>query len=95
MFKGDTLTFDLIFSDMEDTSIISIYFSVKKVNSSQNYLFQKKLNDGITEIENLKYRVRIAPEDTQNAVAGEYKYDLEVGLGSDIYTVMTGIFNIK
>lgn len=94
LVKGDSFTFDLIISDVQDIDITSLYFTVKERNS-ENYIFQKSLqNNGITLLENFRYRVRIDPEDTINLSSGKYDYDLEIGMGDDIYTMMMGVIII-
>lgn len=90
MTRGDTLAFDVTISEIEDVTVESLYFSVKKKASDTDYVFQKSIGNGITKIEELKYRVRIAPEDTYNLPAGKYRYDLQLKLGSDIYTPLMG-----
>jgi len=45
-------------------------------------------------LEDLKYRIRIDPEDTINILPGRYDYDLKIGLGDDISTIMLGTFII-
>ena len=93
--RGDTLCFDVTISEIEDVTIESMYFSVKKKPDDENYIFQKSIGNGITFIEELKYRVRVAPEDTYQVAAGKYHYDLQIGLGSDIYTPLMGTFRLN
>lgn len=87
--KGDSFTFDLLISDIQDIDITSLYFTVKE-KDLEKYVFQKSLQNGITLLEDLKYRIRIDPEDTIDILPGKYDYDLEIGLGDDIATVMMG-----
>ena len=91
--KGDNFTFDLLISDIQDIDITSLCFTVKEKNLD-NYIFQKSLQNGITLLEDLKYRIRIDPEDTINILPGRYDYDLKIGLGDDISTIMLGTFII-
>jgi hypothetical protein len=93
--RGDTLAFDVTISEIEDVTIESMYFSVKRKPSDDTYIFQKSIGNGITFIEELKYRVRIAPEDTCDLVAGKYAYDLQIGLGGDIYTPLMGTLKLN
>lgn len=107
--RGDTLVFDVTISEIEDVTIESMYFSVKKKPSDDVYIFQKSIGNGITFIEHFvpdqndeeaaseyyKYRVRVAPEDTCEVVAGKYAYDLQIGLGGDIYTPLLGNFKLN
>ena len=93
MVKGDTKKFTVEISGLTE-SLKSCYFSVKKQYYDDNYVFQKSLKNGITEIEPGKIRVRIAPEDTRTEDLGVYLYDLQIGIGNDIYTVMRGELKI-
>ena len=110
--RGDTLAFDVTISEIEDVTIESMYFSVKRKPSDEDYIFQKSVGNGITFIEHFiptpsedpeeetpgeyyKYRVRVAPEDTYKLIAGKYAYDLQVGLGGDIYTPLMGTFKLN
>ena len=91
LVRGDSFTFDLVISDIDESiNITSLYFTMRNKNQNKDFIFQKSLQNGITLIENLKYRIRIDPEDTVNILPGKYNYDLELGLGSDIYTIMMG-----
>lgn len=94
MVRGDTLAFDMKLTDLAAT-VESIYFSVKRKAKDDEYVFQKSLDDGITETVTNTYRVRVAPEDTADLPAGTYSYDLQLGLGSDIYTILMGNLTLK
>lgn len=94
MIRGDTLAFTFEIEGLEE-DLNSCYFSCKKKISDPEYTFQKSLENGITKVEQGKYKVRIAPGDTHNIETGEYLYDLQIGIGSDIYTVMTGPLTIE
>lgn len=80
----------------------TIYFTCREnLNDNSKILFQKKLNNGITlvnydqEKDIRQYAVRIAPEDTANIQSGNYYYDLQIGVNSDIFTIMKGLFVIE
>lgn len=92
--RGDTLQFDVHLTDVEAT-VESMFFSAKKAVTDDAYAFQKSLDDGITEVEENVYRVRVAPEDTAQLTAGTYVYDLQIGLGADIFTIMTGKIKLQ
>ena len=94
MVRGDTLAFDIKLTDVEAT-VESIYFSCKQNYTEEEYVFQKSIADGVTEVDEDTYRVRVAPEDTANVAAGEYVYDLQLGLGADIYTLLMGRLTLK
>lgn len=94
MIRGDTFTFDVAFSEMEDATISSIYFTVKRRATDETFIFQKSFADGIKQIDDMTYRIRVAPEDTSGVTAGKYVYDLQIGLGDDIYTLLMGVILI-
>lgn len=90
MVRGDTLSFDLTLDEIPDNEITSVFFTVKKVKNDENPVFQKLLGDGIELVEEQSYRIRIAPEDSYDIEAGKYYYDLQLGIGNDIYTPLMG-----
>ena len=92
--RGDTLQFDVHLTDVEAT-MESMFFSAKKSATDDAYAFQKSLGDGITEVQENVYRVRVAPEDTAQLPAGTYVHDLQIGLGADIFTIMTGKIKLQ
>lgn len=95
--RGDTAQFAFEIENFTD-ELASAFFSVKKDVNDANYIFQKSLDDGITLMETGKWKVRIAPEDTENLPTGTYYYDLQIGVTSgdtvDIYTILKGKFDI-
>lgn len=93
MVRGDTFAFafEVTGIDQLDTA----FFSCKINADDETYVFKKSLNDGITAAGNGKYRVRVAPEDTDFVEAGLYYYDLEIGKNGDIYTVLKGRLKIE
>ena len=97
MVRGDTLSFGIeyAFDDHSHQDLETCYFSCKKSEDDTEYVFQKSLSDGISKVSNGKYRVRVAPEDTEDVEAGNYYYDLEFGLNGDIFTIIKGILTIE
>lgn len=93
MIRGDTLSFNLEFEELE-TDLSSAFFTCKESYSHKETVFQKSLNNGITKLETGKYHVRVAPDDTAEIEAGKYYYDLQIGAGEDIYTVLIGVLEI-
>lgn len=93
MVRGDTASFGLEIQGL-DQDLSSAYLTVRDGFEGQ-ILLQKSLSDGISKIETGQYVVRIAPEDTENAQAGEYYYDFEIGANGDIFTVLRGILVIE
>ena len=94
MVRGDTFTFDVVLSDLEESTVTSIFFTVKKKATDGTVIFQKSLQNGITPTEENTYRVRVAPGDTSGVEAGKYAYDLQLGVGNDVYTVLMGSLQI-
>lgn len=89
--RGDSFYFAFVMNNSAGNplTVNEAYFSCKANIDDLEYVFQKDLSDGI-ELVNDRYNVRIAPEDTENLVAGEYYYDLEVVINEDVYTLMRG-----
>lgn len=96
MIKGDTLAFNVqVFNeDGEPMTVDSAHFTCKKLPSQSESTFQKSLDDGITQSDGL-ISVRVAPEDTREIDAGEYFYDMEIGIETDVYTIMIGVLSIE
>ena len=95
MVRGDSLVFDMEIKDVENATVESLFFSVRECYNSPDYIFQLAIDNGIEEIEPLKYRVRIAPEITASLAARSYVYDLQLGMGGDIYTIIIGEFTLR
>ena len=97
MVRGDTFSFGIeyAFDDESSQDLETCYFSCKKNPNDEEYIFQKSLSDGISKVSNGKYRVRVAPEDTDDVEVGNYLYDLEFGLNGDIFTIIKGILTIE
>lgn len=98
MIRGDTLAFGFEI-DGSNQELDTAYFTCKSDINNIEPLFQKSLNDGIeiasTTNNSISYRVRVAPEDTYNLEAGNYNYDLQIGLNGDIYTILIGILSLN
>lgn len=94
MVKGDTFSFGLELEGLEQ-DLDTAYLTVKESYDDDMPLFQKSLGDGIEKVELGEYTVRIAPEDTQNVEARRYFYDLQIGVNSDVFTIIRGILWVK
>lgn len=96
MIKGDTLAFNVEVFDQTEAplTVDEAYFTCKKNINSWVKAFQKSLVDGITYEDDILV-VRVAPEDTANLEAGRYFYDLQIVVGSDVYTPMIGVLTIE
>lgn len=95
MVKGDTLAFNVeIFDDNgSPVTVDSAYFTCKKIATGTAYIFQKSIGNGIVQDDSL-LTVRVAPEDTAEATAGEYFYDFQIGVNNDIYTLKIGTLTL-
>lgn len=89
MIRGDTFAFGVEIEGL-DQDLETAYFSCKKSANDTEYIFQKTITDGISKVETGKYRVRVAPTDTKDIKAGSYRYDLQIGVNGDIFTVLKG-----
>ncbi len=99
MTKGDTLSFGLELLDENEEAFTdnldSAYFTCKQNYTDSVNAFQKSIGDGITKADDGKYIVRVAPEDTREIKAGKYFYDLQIGVNSDIFTILKGVLEIE
>ena len=96
MVKGDTLAFNVQVFDDEGQAVTvdSAYMTCKKRPSDTEKVFQKSLTNGIEQSNGLML-VRVAPEDTKEVDEGEYFYDLQIGIGDDVFTLMIGILTLE
>lgn len=96
MVKGDTLAFNVqVFDDEgEPVTVDSAYMTCKKRPTSTDKVFQKSLFNGIEQSEGMML-VRVAPEDTKEVDEGEYFYDLQIGVGEDVFTLMIGVLTLE
>lgn len=95
MVRGDTQSFELeITENNESVTVDSIYFTVKNDTHTDEVLFQKKLNDGITLTNNV-YNITIDPSDTDSLDYGRYAYDIEIIKNSIKKTIAVGVLDIK
>lgn len=99
--KGDTyssaMTIEGLGQDLQ-----SAYFTCREsLNDDAEIIFEKSLNNGISLVEYdaendiRKYAIRVDPRDTKNVQAGTYYYDLQVGINTDIFTIMRGQFVLE
>lgn len=86
---------------LEDTAMV--YFTVKDTSYAEEYVFQKRLGDGITyQEEDNTYKIDISCDDTDPLFYKDYFYDItivrNVGLASankkEKTTVLIGDFTI-
>ena len=96
MVRGDTLSFNVEVTDANGDliEVDSAYFTCKKISTDDSNVFKKALGAGITQDED-GMTVRVAPEDTRNVNAGQYFYDMQIGVGEDIFTILKGVLEIE
>jgi len=98
MTRGDTLSFGFKIKDIGQP-LSSAYFTVKSNYDDETFIFQKSLNSGIfldhIDGEDYYYKVRVAPDDTQNLEPKKYYYDLEIKANLDTFTILKGILDIE
>ena len=96
MVRGDTLVFFFKINELSSNRVDSLMFTCKQNDTDDAEIFQKTIGDGITLVdseENL-WKVRVAPEDTAGITGGKYVYDIQLGIGDDIYTPIKGKMTI-
>lgn len=96
MVRGDTLSFNVEVTDEngEAVTVDSADFTCKKNAMGEENIFHKSLGAGI-EQDGVLLTVRVAPNDTKDVEAGRYFYDLQLGVGDDVYTPMIGVLAIE
>lgn len=96
MVRGDTLSFGIVIEDDNGNplDIDSAFFTAKKNYTDDTILFQKKMGVGITKVADGTYSVRVRPDETANAEAGNYFYDFQVGVNGDVFTIMRGVLEL-
>lgn len=94
MVRGDTLSFAMEIEGL-DQDLDTAYFTAKANYTTNTPLFRKSLENGIEKVSAGLYRIRVAPSDTAGAQTGMYFYDLEIGVNSDIFTIMRGSLSLE
>ena len=90
MVKGDTCSFGLVFEGLGQ-DLDTAFLTVKKNPLDSDPIFQLSLGSGITKQDDDNYVVRIIPENTAELDAGQYPFDVQIGVNGDIFTIMLGI----
>ncbi len=92
MVRGDTLSFGFEYDGTEqDLDAASFFIKV----SDTRVPVQRTLGDGIEKYDTGKYIIRVAPDDTRRIIPGTYKYDFQVELNGDVFTLLQGSFIIE
>lgn len=97
MVRGDTLSFGVEIEDQfgKPLDIDDAYFTCKKSYQDEVGVFQKSMDSGITRASAGKYRVRIAPDDTEDIEVGKYFYDFQIRKNGDVFTIMRGVLDVE
>ena len=93
MVRGDTLSFGLELVNAEQ-DIDAAYFTCKASWSTDEFLFQKTMDDGIETEDTGKYRIRVAPDDTFYLDPATYYYDFEIQINGDVFTLLRGALTL-
>lgn len=96
IIRGNTFEFDINVSDIGESVVSNIYFSCKVKWTDDEYVFQKKIDDGIEDCGNGLYHVKLAPADTEDLEPGTYSYDIEIVINDeDVFTILYGSIHLK
>ena len=102
LYIGNTYSRDFIVFNFPLT-INQVYFTVKESDKDKKYKLQKKLNHGITIVDEeegkITYNLLINPEDTDDLKVGK-NYNCDVTVVSNSIpkvkkTIITGILRLK
>lgn len=95
--KGDTWVMTLAFYDdeCEATPInVSTYvFKLQAKNATGTVIFEW-LDNIFVQIDNFTRRVTLSPTTTNGYTAGEFTYELQVGISTNSYTWMQGYVQV-
>lgn len=102
MIRGDTKVIKFKRANQKKEIITKkpekMFFTVKESYYSENFLFQKRLNETIIYDEiNNQYSFTIYPEDTDNLDYGTYVFDIEIindKNDKDVQTILLGKLKI-
>lgn len=94
MARGDMTKKTILLKNSSGTAYATapdeIYFTVKRNANDHDYLFQKRINEGIVLIEPGKYQLVILPEDTDPLKFGTYDFDFEIVKEGEIKQTFDG-----
>lgn len=97
MVAGDSLIFGIEIENIED-EVTSASFAAKGDLDEEELTFEKTLGDGIEYAGQSEgaavYNISLDPEDTED-LEGQYYYQLKLGIGQEVYTVLKGILKIE
>jgi hypothetical protein len=95
--KGDTWVMTLAFYDDEcETTPINVstyVFKLQAKNATGTVIFEW-LDNIFVQIDNFTRRVTLSPTTTNGYTAGEFTYELQVGISTNSYTWMQGYVQV-
>ena len=93
MIQGNTVAFNIEVYD-ESGELMNVDSCDFTCRNGEEVIFHKHLGGGISQTDGI-ITVRIAPEDTKEVDAGQYLYAMQIGVGDDIFTLMSGTLSIE
>lgn len=95
--KGDTWVMTLAFYDDEcettPINVSSYVFKLQAKNATGTVIFEW-LDNIFVQIDNFTRRVTLSPTTTNGYTAGEFTYELQVGISTNSYTWMQGYVQV-
>ena len=92
--RGDQFSFTITFTNLQE-DFDTFVMGIKANYEDEQMLITKSLEDGITKIDDGKYRVDFTPEDTEGLEPNQYVYDLRFTLDDTVFTPLSGYLNIE
>lgn len=92
--QGDEFSFTVTFKNLQE-DLTTFAMGVKKEYTDTSMVIEKTLTNGITKIDDGKYRIDFLPSETGALSPDFYVYDLRMTLGSTVFTPLYGYLNIQ
>lgn len=93
--RGTTYSLTFTINNLE-VEINEMYFTVKSNFNTDDIIIQKKINNGIEDLGNHKYKLTINADDTEKLhINQKYGYDVKAVLGSTKVQILVGDFIVS
>lgn len=98
--RGDTFEFRFQRKNQNQEVITEkpdkMYFTVKENDRTEDYLFQKRLDNNTISYDEVSYyyNITIEPEDTDSLSYGTYYYDIEIITNNKVKTIAKGQLSV-
>lgn len=89
MVRGDTLGLGLEFTNL-DATIDEVVMTCRPAFGSGTVTFSGSVTGGEVTVEGGRIYINIPPSATESVAPGMYVYDVQITVGSDVYTPMIG-----